>query len=152
MSDDERDLVLAPPGETSGRKRAKKKPVPEDVTPTVRLELFFQETFERRYGFPMGNVLYKLPRDRKILKTLIADVGEVEARALVDAFFFVFDKDRHIRFMTRAGNVPDFQRCLDRLVALRNGTSLQDEVHERTQENRAELQKLAKPKGSRGSR
>lgn len=150
---DEKDLILRPPEDRPKKKRAPKPPPPpEDITPTVRLEQYFQESFAKRYGFPMGNVLYKIPRDRKILKTLISDVGEVEAAAMIHDFFFRFDKDRNIRFLTRAGNVPDFQRCLDRLVMLRNsaqGLSPSAPDHERTLENRSELAKLARPKGGK---
>lgn len=147
------ELTLEPTDPKGRRKRAIKKPKSvEDLTPTVRVEQAFKDFFLKRYGCPIdgpgvGDLFYKPARDRKILKDLIANVGEQEAIALAHDFFFRFASDRHIRFYTRRGNVQDFQSCLARLFLLRNGHMNESHDHvDRVASNDAEIDRARRPR------
>lgn len=139
---DQRDdeLELRPSEEKPKRKRAAKAPpTSQSDGSTVRVENAFKAGFEQRYKFPIGNVLYKPARDRKILKTMVADLGEPEVLALIQDFFFTYSGDRHIKFVTRAGTVRNFQSCLERLIVLRHGQNV--DLDDRAAANRREIDK-----------
>ena len=137
MTDDD-ELILRPKEPTARRQRTAKAPTAiEDLSPTVRIEMAFKLAFERRFGFPMAGVMYKAPRDRKLLKDIIAQEGESGTLALVHAFFGTTDPQ--IRYKARCYNVPDFSFFAPRLKLLQHGKDAH--VHERTASNRDEIRK-----------
>lgn len=148
MSDDEKDLILRPPDDEPKPKAKPKKPrtkaTPEDVEATTRLEQVFKAGFERRWGFPIGRVLYQPIRDRALLKRTLQELGEAEAASYIQAFFDATDpKSRTFDSQisrTRSGGVVDFRYWLPRLILLRNGRTAGrlGTVHPRTAENLSE--------------
>lgn len=139
MPDDD-ELVLRPQEvKTQKPRRAKapKKPKAlEDYSPTYRAELAFKAAFEERFKFPMAGVMFKMARDRKLLKDTIAEEGEAGTIALIQLFFRCTDPQiKRCRFY----NVPDFRYWAPRLKLLSSGNHT--DMHERTASNVHEISK-----------
>ena len=149
MTDNHKDLndfTLAP--NASGTPKRRKSPVAlVDQTATVRLEAAYMQSFEKAWGFPItkfGKRMYVPARDRKLLKDLVADVGEDMALSLVNDFFFTHRHDRYIRSRTPSGTVRNFISCVERLLILRNGHApLTDD---RTAQNNSEIERAKGPR------
>jgi hypothetical protein len=72
--------------------------------------------FIKRFAQRFGCAPIVVPgRDHKLMKVLVANVGEPQTLRLID-LFFQFDDDRHVRESTYS--IPAFFRLANRLIVL----------------------------------